>query len=124
MNTETPTDVPLANAVLCWNDCEGDSCDGFSDEPCAPAPPLVLHVDGSASGKENESCAVFGHWPDLTEEQQLIHLMRDAWLAVVRYEVDAKQMHDALLSVPEFRAILPEDDVAAKRAAIRAEYAF
>lgn len=117
--TERRDDVPLASAMLLWDDgyagppwcdCGGPHhrCSDRSSEPVTLAPIVMSHdyLADDPARYDNATGACFADWHEATDDERMVRLLRDAWMAVARDGVDAKSMHVALLAVPEFRAII------------------
>jgi len=98
------TSVPLVRAMLCWN----------ADRPNQRGPVgarVVWYPDRAwqADAYRVSVGACFSEWGGMSDRQRRLQLMLDAWAAVVRDGVPAAAMHEALLAIPEFRAMMSSD---------------
>ncbi len=95
-------DIPLANAMLCWNN-------GFRG--ASPAFKVVLHPDRAHASDQYQSSvgACFLSWHKKDAAGQKLQLMIDAWHIVAFYEVPVEIVRDGLLVIPEYRDMLATD---------------
>jgi hypothetical protein len=105
----TRKDVPVATGMLMWNDAP----DLAGWLPIVADHAAICAGDRSIDviGYDNAVGACFAGWSEKTTSEQLLHLLRDAWMAVMRDGADMPAMHAALLVVPEFRALLPDGEL-------------
>lgn len=94
------TDIPIAEALSLWN----SGTDG--DEPAFAVRPLG-HDDYYRYQCQNGAC--LRSWRDLDTLGQKLQLMIEAWHIAVFYLVPAKDIHEALLVIPEYRDMLADD---------------
>ena len=95
------SDIPLLNAMLCWNP-------GFKG--AEPAFRVVPHpARGAARDLSHSVGACFSNWREMDEAQRKLQLMIDAWHIVAFYEVPVEMVREGLLVIPEYRDMLAGD---------------
>ena len=95
-------DIPIAHAMLCWND-------GFDGKK--PSFAIIRHPDGlHASDPYRYSVgACFDYWARLDANELKLRLLIESWHIVAFYSVPAPLVHEGLLAVPEYRDMLATD---------------
>lgn len=90
-------DIPLREAMLVWTDGE--------------AVGVIEHPDKRELSDSFDMSvgACFTVWRKRTDEQRRLQLMVDAWHIAAFYNVPADAIHQALLSIPEYRDMLADD---------------
>lgn len=90
-------DIPLREAMICWNRDGGAI--------------VVPHPDerGLADDYHTSVGAAFGYWREMTHERRLLQMFIEGWHAINFYGVKPEDMHQALLSIPEYRDTLADD---------------
>lgn len=96
------TDIPINNAMLCWNHGFNGSTPGFK---------VVRHPDRADLSRPYQSSvgACFMDWRKKDERGQKLQLMIDAWHIVAFYDVPIELVRDGLLVIPEYRDMLADD---------------
>lgn len=96
------TDIPLANAMLCWNHGFHGAQPGFK---------VVRHPDrvGASDPYQSSVGACFSDWRKKDERGQKLQLMIDAWHIVAFYDVPVELVREGLLVIPEYRDMLADD---------------
>lgn len=95
-------DIPLRNAMLCWNSGLNDGVPAFA---------VVLHPDevGASDRFHNSAGACYSSFRKLDERGQKLQLMIDAWHIVAFYNVPFEMVREGLLVVSEYRDLLASD---------------
>ncbi len=100
---EMKMDIPLANALLLWND-------GWKDhEPAFVVRPLG-HRDYDRYRFQVGAC--FAKWQDMAvsnPEGLRLQAMVDIWHITAFYDVPVNLVHEGMLVVPEYRELLADD---------------
>ncbi len=96
------TDVPLCDAMLCWNSGLNGGTPAFA---------VVPHPDelGASDRFDYSVGACFTRWRNLDERGQKLQLMIDAWHIAAFYDVPVGLVREGLLVVPEYRDMLASD---------------
>lgn len=95
-------DVPLENAMLCWNSGFRGATPGFK---------VVEHPDerGASDPYQSSVGACFAGWREKGEQGQKLQLLIDAWHIVAFYEVPVEIVREGLLVIPEYRDMIAHD---------------
>lgn len=95
-------DIPLANAMLCWN---------HGLRGATPDCKVVRHPDtvGASDPYQSSVGACFMDWRKKDATGQKLQLMIDAWHVATFYNVPISMVHEALLVIPEYRSMLADD---------------
>lgn len=95
-------DVPIRDAMLCWNAGFDGATPGFA---------VVRHpdYDDASSGYSSSVGACFMDWRKKDERGQKLQLLIDAWHIVAFYQVPIEMVRDGLLVIPEYRDMLAFD---------------
>ena len=90
-------DIPLNDAMLCWN--RGKDMK------------VVLHPDsrGESDPYQSSVGACYANWREKDARGQKLQLVIDAWHVVAFYDVSPQLVHEALLVIPEYRDMLADD---------------
>lgn len=101
------TDIPIKNAMLCWNHGFHGNKPGFA---------VVRHPDtaGASDPYQSSVGACFTDWRDRDTRGQKLQLMIDAWHIVAFYDVPVEMVRDGLLVIPEYRDMLADDCLPAR----------
>lgn len=96
------TDIPLNDAMLCWNHGFRGNKPGFK---------VVRHPDrkGQSDPYQSSVGACFSDWRKKDERGQRLQLMIDAWHIAAFYDVPVELVRDGLLVIPEYRDMLADD---------------
>ena len=100
------TDIPIAHAMLVW---------APRDEELNPKErkrvQVVHHPDRyNAQGSLRcSSGACWAYWRDMSTKERKLKLLIDAWHIVLQAGLPPKDVHNALLVVPEYRETLALD---------------
>jgi hypothetical protein len=72
---------------------------------------VVEHPDDRELSEDYEKTAgaCYRYWRDLSPERMQLQLLVDAWHAAAFYGVPVRELHDALLVIPEYRSMLADD---------------
>lgn len=92
-----PTDIPLFDAMLVWTRGE--------------AVGVVPHPDWKDRSRNFRSSvgACFSNWREMSESGRLTQFLIDIWHVAAFYDIPAEAVHQAALSVPEYRNTLARD---------------
>jgi hypothetical protein len=95
-------DIPLKIAMLAWNDADGYA-NGENPGKVVVVPwpderGLCNHLKVSMTAG-----ACYSAWHEWTKTQRLCNLFIEAWFIVCRDGVSPRDMHDALMVIPEYR---------------------
>lgn len=95
-------DIPLREAMLCWNNGFHGNVPGFA---------VVRHPDDAGKSDPYQSSvgACFSSWRDKDTRGQKLQLMIDAWHIVSFYDVPVGMVREGLLAIPEYRDMLASD---------------
>ncbi len=95
-------DIPIADAMLCWNS-------GFNGD--TPGCIVVRHPDYNDASEDYSSTvgACSAGWRKRDTRGQQLQLMVEAWHIAAFYAVPIEQVHQALLVIPEYRSMLADD---------------
>lgn len=92
-----PRDVPLENAMLVWT----------RGEKVGVVPhPHTKHLSADFTSSVG---ACFASWDNLDDTGRRLQLMLDAWHTSAFYDIPSEDVHEALLCIPEYRAMLADD---------------
>jgi len=96
------TDIPLSDAMLCWNSGLRGGQPGFA---------VIHHPDRRGLSDEYDSSvgACFADWRKMSDRDQRLKLMIEAWHIAAFYEVPIKMVSDGLMVIPEYRDMLAYD---------------
>lgn len=96
------TDIPLAQAMLCWN---------AGLEGARPEFKVFHHPDqsGATRGFRASVGACFSNWKEMSDQERRLQLMIDVWHVAAFYEVPVSMIREALLVIPEYRDMLASD---------------
>ena len=96
------SDIPLGEAMLCWNPGFGGAEPSFR---------VFHHPDRSGNTKAYQMSvgACFANWRELDDDARKLQLMIDAWHIAAFYEVPIGLVRDGLLVIPEYRSMLADD---------------
>lgn len=91
------SDIPLSESMLCWS----------TGGPVR----IVEHPDQAdlSDSYEKTAGACYAYWRGLTPDRMRLQLLVDAWHAAAFYDVPIKDLHAALLVIPEYRSMLADD---------------
>ena len=91
------SDIPLSEAMLCWS-------------TGGPAR-IVEHPDerGLSDDYEKTAGACYAYWRGQSRERMQLQLLVDAWHAAAFNGVPVRELHQALLVIPEYRSMLADD---------------
>lgn len=94
-----PHDVPLDNAMLVWTRGERVG--------------VVPHPDSKGLSKRFQSSvlACFAYWDRIDAIGRKLMLMTEAWHLAAFDNIPAPAVHEALLCIPEYRAMLADDSL-------------
>ena len=93
-----PSDIPLLHAMLVWTTGE--------------AVGVVPHPDKrrlSDQFRSSVGACFVQDWPAMSEEARKAQFMIDLWHVAAFYDIPAEAVHEAALSVPEYRDMLATD---------------
>lgn len=97
-------DIPLANALLLWNSpIAGDKSPAFAVRPHG-------HDDYYVYDYQNGAC--FARWQELAQQDHpalLAKALVELWHIAAFYKVPIEMINEAMLVVPEYRAMLADD---------------
>ena len=101
------TDIPINDAMLCWNHGFNGNTPGFA---------VVQHPDHHDRSAPYQSSvgACFMDWRKKDERGQKLQLMIDAWHIAAFYDVPIEMVREGLLVIPEYRDMLASDCLPAK----------
>jgi len=90
-------EIPLSEAMLCWS----------TGGPVR----VVEHPDyrGLSDDYEKSVGACFAYWRGLSPEKMKLQLLIEAWHLAAFYDVPVRDIHTALLVIPEYRSMLADD---------------
>lgn len=90
-------DIPISEAMLCWS----------TGGPVR----VVEHPDyhGRSDAYEKTAGACYAYWRNLSPERMQLQLLIDAWHIAAFYQVPVRDVHEALLVIPEYRSMLADD---------------
>jgi hypothetical protein len=96
-------DIPLKIAMLAWNDAHYGYCNGENKGKVIVIPHpdergLCNHLKVSMT-----TGACNAGWREWTNTERLCQLFIEAWFIVCRDGVSPRDMHDALMVIPEYR---------------------
>lgn len=96
------TDIPLTDAMLCWNN-------GFHG--ATPSFKVVRHPDykNTSAAYRSSVGACFSYWRDLDDKGRLLQLMIEVWQISAFYDVPTEMVAEGLLVIPEYRGMLSKD---------------
>jgi len=89
-DSNTQEDVPLAKAVILWNE-RGDI--KVVKHPC----------ECRFRDFRNSTTAAFSYWSELNKTQQLLVLMAEGFHLARQDGVHLNKIHEAFMVIPEFR---------------------
>ena len=93
-----PSDIPLLHAMLVWSTGE--------------AVGVVPHPDErrlSDRFRSSVGACFVKDWPAMSDEARKAQFMVDLWHVAAFYDIPAEAVHEAALSVPEYRDMLASD---------------
>lgn len=106
---EDRADVPLLHAMLCWNVWKfGGGAIVVPHPDWDNSAGRYSRAVGACFADPNENGGD-RDWPRMTDAARMQHLLAFAWQAVMRDGVTIVDMHNALLVIPEFRALMTPD---------------
>lgn len=94
---KSSTDIPLSDAMLVWTRGERVGVVPHPD-----------HKNRSAHFRSSVG-ACFAGWRDMDEQGRLLQFMIDLWHITAFYDIPSEAVHQAALSVPEYRNTLARD---------------
>lgn len=92
-----PSDIPLEDAMLVWNRGSGVGVVPHPDR---------RHLSEAFSASVG---ACFSEWREMDPQGRLTQFLIDLWHVTAFYDVPAQAVHQAALSVPEYRNTLAYD---------------
>lgn len=92
-----PQDIPIENAMLVWTRGENVG--------------VVPHPDtnGLSDPFRSSVGACFADWRKLDQRGQQRQLLIEAWQIATFYQIPPQAVHQAMLSIPEYRTMLAQD---------------
>lgn len=107
-STTVERDIPLKDAMLCFNSVHTRE----HNEKWAKIIRHPARYNGHDWEDEPYSITVgacFSYWGKRDDIGRKIQLLIEAWHAAVFHGVPVKELHEAMLIVPEYRSMLAED---------------
>lgn len=92
--------IPIEKAMILWNSKSEGGGIKVVEHPETNREFRHLHKSGGAC---------YSYWRKMTTEQLKNRLMVEAWDIAVRDGLDPREIHDALMVVPEYREMLSGD---------------
>jgi hypothetical protein len=105
-------DVPLRHAMIAWNVGKKawNSSGEFGDGRVFVIPhPDKYRLDDRLGLRRTTGACWVEEWKNASPTERLARLMVEAWHIVCRDGVSLKDMHEALLVIPEYRDTLSGD---------------
>jgi hypothetical protein len=98
-------DIPLKIAMLAWNDADYGYCNGENKGKVIviPWPDERRLCDLLKVSMTTGACMTA--WHEWTKTQRLCNLFIEAWFIVCRDGVSPRDMHDALMVIPEYHLL-------------------